>query len=346
MTEFISVMAADSKHFTRGPSIKPFKGVMGVCISSSNPDEFSIKYHEIIQSIYEPITVSKTRQVLKSFDISQYYRDDRDGFLASLTEFARKTSECGITANFVFTTFNTQKFPQGVKIYGYKSPHEFIQPLIFLDKLSSYYSYIATWKTSKFAQLRNCRVFLDNFTGENTSAWGELCVHHDVCIIPNGDLCNIFISTADLLTRYIDEYLSQNRLHLEEASVIKAFENCGFNKYHIFYVGHQDIDQIVPLDKRQINYVDYYPKPMIYLVKEGILDSENDYIERSPSWNILLNYASKLNAGIKYVNYNEDFKYIQEGDIFIYFGERGETKAKYLKTLGYKITPKSIVEIS
>jgi len=346
MTEFISVMAADSKNFTRGPSIKPFKGVMGVCISASKPEEFSREYYEIVQSIFKPITVSKKRYVIKSFDVSQYYKEDRDAFLDSLTQFAKRVAESGITANFVFTTFNTQKFPLGVKIYGYKSPDEFIQPLVFLDKLSSYYSYIATWKTSKFAQLRNSHVFLDNFTGENTNAWGELCAHHNVCIIPNGDLCNVFISTADLLTRYIDEYLSQHRLHLEEASIIKAFENCGFEKYHVFYVGHHDIDQIVPIEKRQINYVDYYPKPMIYLVKEGILESENDYIERSPSWNILLNYASKLNAGIKYVNYNEDFKYIQEGDIFIYFGERGETKAKYLKTLGYDIIPKSIVEIS
>jgi hypothetical protein len=346
MTEFISVMAADSKNFTRGPSTKPFKGVMGICITTSDPDKFSREYHEIIQSIYRPIIEAKKRNVLKSFDVSQYFNQDREGFLNSLSLFAKGVSNSGITANFVFTTFNTQKFPLGVKIYGYKSPDEYISPLVFLDKLSSYYSYIATWKTSKFAQLRNSQVFLDNFTGENTKAWGELCVHHNVCIIPNGDLCNVFISTADLLTRYIDEYLSQNRLHLEERSVINAFEDCGFEKFHVFYAGHQDIDQIVPLEKRQINYVDYYPKPMIYLVKEGILDSENDYIERSPAWNILLNYASKLNAGIKYVNYNEDFKYIQSGDIFVYFGERGETKAKYLKTLGYDIVPKSIVEIS
>ncbi len=146
MTEFISVLAADSKTFTRGPSVKPFKGVMGVCISASNPDKFSSEYYEIIQSIYKPIIDSKKRNVLKSFDVSQYYNEDRNAFLYSLAQFAKRISESGITANFVFTTFNTQKFPQGVKIYGYKSPDEFIPPLVFLDKLSSYYSYIATWK--------------------------------------------------------------------------------------------------------------------------------------------------------------------------------------------------------
>jgi len=77
---------------------------------------------------------------------------------------------------------------------------------------------------------------------------------------------------------------------------------------------------------------------MIYILKEDIFgDKENEFIERSPLWNNLLNFSYEKDSGIKYMSYKEDYKYIKDNDCFIYIGEKGKREAEYLKSLGYNI---------
>ncbi len=335
-------MAADSKPFLRGGFAKKYKGSLGVCLGFAQPNDFIDKYNEAVDSILSSVGVTRTRAVFKSYDFSKFFENDRSGFLSSLSSFVSMLSENEININAVFTTFNTQLLPEGIKKYGTgRYPFETKNPLEFLDELTEYYPYVATWKVSKSAFLKNITIHLDSFTGEFTKAWGELCAHHTVYVIPKGDSCDPFISSADLVTKYIDEYLSQNHLPLNETSIKLSFDACGATNAHTFYLGHPELDDIVPIRKEKINLVTHYKRPMTYILKEKIIESESHFIERSPIWDNLINFASAKESGIKFISYDEDFRHIKTGDYLIYLGEQGEKQAVYLKRLGYDIIPVS-----
>ncbi len=339
-------MAADSKPFIRGGLAKKYKGSLGTCLGFTQPEDFKSIYDDAINTILNSTGTARDREVLKSYDISKLFENDRSGYLSSLGSFVSVLAENEININAVFTTFNTQLLPEGIKKYGTgRYPLETKKPLEFLDELTEFYPYIATWKVSKTAFLKGINLYLDSFTGEFTKAWGELCTHHKVYVIPKGDSCNPFISSADLVTKYIDEYLSQNHLPLNEPSIKLSFNACGATKAHTFYVGHGELDNIVPIRKEKINLLDHYKRPMIYILKEQIIQSETDFIEKSPLWNKLLNFACNKNSGIKFISYEEDHRNIKDGDYLIYLGDQGKKQAEYLKKLGYGVAPVSALEL-
>ena len=331
-------MAADSKPFTRGGGSRTFKGCLGVCLGFTDPEGFKNQYTEFIDKIHKYNDFHKPRKVLKSFDMNSLFRGDREGFISCMSSFVSMLAQNDVHINAVFTTLNTKLLPNGIKKYGVgRSSNVMKKPLEFIDELNSFYPYVATWKVSKIAFLKGIDLNLDSFTGEYTDAWGELCTHHQVNVVPKGDVCNPFISSADLVAGYIDEYLSQNHLPLNELSIKLSLDNCGATESHAFYVGHNDLDKIVPVKKEPINLVNYYKRPMIYILKENIIPSESKFIETSPLWNNLLNFGCDKNSGIKFISYSEDYKNIRDGDYLIYLGDEGEKQATYLKRLGYDI---------
>lgn len=346
MTRHITLMAADSKPFNRGVAERVFRGCLGVCLGFEEPDNFKANYDTAVDAILRNISAVRTRTVLKSYDFGKLFEEDRESLLSSLGSFVSMLADNEININVVFTTLNTQLIPEGIKKYGTgRYPFETKKPLDFLNELNGYYPSIVTWKVSKVASLKNTTVYLDSFTGEYTKAWGELCAHHMVHVMPKGDVCNPFISSADLVTKYIDEYLAQNHLRLDESSIRSGLEIYGAEDAHIFYVGHPDLENIIPTKKEKINLVNYYKRPMIYICKEGIINCESDFIETSRVWDKLLNFACSKDSGIKFMSYDEDYQNIKDGDYLIYLGEQGEKQAKYLKQLGYDIIPVSSSDI-
>lgn len=338
----IKLMAADSKPFTMGVAERVFRACLGVCLGFEDPDSFKANYNSSIDAILKTINATTTRKVLKSYDLSKLCEDDRELFLSSLGSFISMLAENGININVAFTILNTQLLPDGIKKYGTgRYPFEIKKPLDFLNELIEYYTYIVTWKTSKVASLRNTNVYLDSFTGEYTKVWGELCAHHQVHVMPKGDSCNPFISSADLVAKCIYEYLSQHHLRLEGSSIRSCLELYGAEGAHIFYVGNPDLEDIVPIKKEKINLVTYYKRPMVYICKEEIIKCESNFIETSPLWDKLLNFACSKDSGIKFMSYDEDYRNIKDGDYLIYLGEQGEKQATYLRKLGYGIIPVS-----
>ncbi len=339
-------MAADSKPFIRGGFAKKYKGSLGVCLGFTHPEDFQPVYDVAINTILSKAGITRTRKVLKSYDLSKVFENNRDEFLSSLGTFVSVLAENEVTINAVFTIFNTQLLPHGIKKYGTgRYPVEIKKPLEFLDELTEFYPYVTTWKVSKTAFLKNINIYLDSFTGEFTKAWGELCTHHNVHVIPKGDACSPFISSADLVTKYIDEYLALNHLPLTEPSIKLSFDACSATNAHTFYVGHPELDDIVPIKKEKINLINHYKRPMIYILKERIIESESDFIERSPLWDKLLNFACAKDSGIKFISYDEDHRNIKDGDYLIYLGEQGKKQAEYLKQLGYNVVPVSSLDL-
>lgn len=348
MVDFISVMAADGKLYERTGMNGSFFGCLGVCLSFSDPESYKQHYLKILNQHYGFILGNGGKNVIKSHDIKKWTWQN-DQFLSSMKDFVQDVCTDDVTINVVFSTFNPQILPDKIKMYGTnKTPEERIDVVDFLkNKLHQYYPYITAWKVSKSAQLHGSNIYLDHFSLHSyTHAWNELCSHHSVFIYPHGDACNAFISSADIITRYIDEYLNTHHLRLEESSIRRAFRFCDELKINIFYVGHPDIRDIVPLHKEPFILGEFYPNPMIYLIREGILGKEEtNFIENSPAWTRLLNYANSINGSVKYLDFQKDSLFIKKGDILVYFDSEGEKKARYIRSMLYEVDVKSIESI-
>ena len=345
MTEFISCIAADSKLLQRGNVPNFFRACIGSCLGFSNHADYPEKYDLFLDTLCKKHAIKRERTVLKSVDLARQCGNDRAKYLRTLTEFTSFLGENGVHINIVYTYFVLSKLPFGITKYGGdRNPHRKIRTLDFLNELSEYYPYISAWVTSKSAQLRNAIVLLDNFEGEVTNAWDELRAHHEIKILPRGDLCNPFISSADIVTKYIDEYLFFNRLSLKEENIKSAFQACNIHNPHIFYVGHGALPDIVPPIKKQINCQEYYIRPMTFVIKENVLDKEILYIENSPVYQKILAFACEKQTGIKFFTSNEDHKRIQKGDYIIYLGKNGKEVVDYLNDLGHGIIPINIYD--
>jgi hypothetical protein len=343
MSNHINLISSDSKLFTRGFGDRTFKGCIGVCLSFTNPKLFEKKYIDFFSDFVLSNGFDDNRTIFKSYDLKQFFQNDNVGFFNTLQSFVSMLAENDVLINVVFSTFNTKLLPEVTKYGVGRYPSKKIQTLKFIDELAEYYPYIVVWKVSKTVYLKDIDVFLDSFTGEHTNAWGELCTHHRVNIIPKGDMCNPFISSADLVVRYIDEYIANNRLKLNEDDIISSLNCCGVENGHVFYVGQPDFDSIVPIFSRNINIGNYYMRPMVYILNED--DFKSKHVEQSPLWNKLLDFTYKNAAGIKFISYEEDYKFIRDGDYILYFGDKGESQAKTLEKLGYNILPLSSIDI-
>lgn len=340
MAEYISVMAADSKPFSRGSDPLIFKGCLGVCLGFSKPAEFYKIYDVGIRSILKETTGERHRDILKSFDLRQLFGEDYSAYVKALASFVKILSENKILISCAFTTLNTQKLPDGIPKYGTgRSPVKKINPMQFIDELNECYDYVTAWKIVKTLGIRNTTIYLDHFTGEITHAWDELCYHHKVTVIPKGDSCNPFISACDIVTKYIDGYLFQKHLLLDETGIARAFESCDVSSPHVLYLGHGDLQDIVPIKKEQIDCYKHYTKPMTYILKEGLFNAESKIIENSPLYQKILQFAYEKGTGIKFLSFEEDNRKIRQGDHIIYLGENGKKHAEYLNKLGYNIVP-------
>ncbi|MDO8872287.1 MAG: hypothetical protein Q7V05_06105 [Methanoregula sp.] len=343
MRQPIVTLASDSVMFQRGVGDRSFLGCLGVCLEFSEENSFSDTYSKLIDELVENSGGVRPRSILKSYDIRKLYRSNVDNYISDLGEFVHGLTKSGVRVHAAFTTLNPKIVPDGIKHYGIgKSPVETVRPIDFIKRLNTYYPYIAAWKTVRSSKIRSSTILLDSFTGEQTDAWYDLVTHHEVQIFPKGDSCNTYISSADIVTRYLNEYLSSRHLHLTEDGIASAFEACSASDSSIYYVGHGDFKKIVPFKKQQIFYDQFYPNPLCYLIPEGLFEKDSEIVEQSPLYQKILDFAAEQNSGLKFFTQFEDIPRLRKGDLMIYMGEKGKAQANYLSKL-YGVVPQEIM---
>jgi len=343
MSDYISCMAADSKLIERGIAPRFFRACLGTCLGFVSPTAFPQKYDDIIGHLCSKNKIKRERSILKSYDFAKQCGDDRKKYMDVLGEFTSFLGENDVHINIAYTSFVLAKLPDGITLYGDgRSPGRKIGTIEFLQKLNNSYPYVSTWIVAKSVMLRNTQILLDNFEGEVTNAWNELLAHHDVKIFPGGDQCNPLISSADIVTKYVDEYLSLNRMNLNEDNIKAALQSVNIQNPHVFYVGHGHLNDIVPRVQKSINCQDYYSRPMTFVVKEDLITKESQYIENSPVYQKILSFAHEKGTGVRFFSPNEDHKRVQKGDYMIYLGKKGKDIVDYFNSLDLGIIPINI----
>lgn len=248
--------------------------------------------------------------------------------------------------NLVWTTLSFDKLPKGVQYYGVgRYAVKTVSPNKFLEDLSQFYPYICAWVVSKRGKIHNTIVLLDDHHGEITTAWNELFKNHRIWILPNGDLCDPTISAADLCIRYFDEKLYSIRGRLCDEDLCKICDSLNI-KAHVHYVGHPELEYLVPIERRSIPLHLCYKRPMIFILKEQLMAKEVEYIRKKRELLIAIErYSHEKSTGYKFIDYSKDHRYLRDGDHLIYLGPRGKEQVEYLKALRWNITDLSINDI-
>jgi len=325
-----------------------FKGSIGVCLTLQDKEELERTYDETMQEVFKQANAQKEKTSYSSHELSELFGPRRAEYLNALEYFVQQLGKLStLRINFVFTVLNTLLLPNGVKYYGYgRSPVKVVTALEFLDDLDAYYPYVCAWKVTKSYKIMGTHVTLDHFRGEVTPCWNELLAHHTVSITPNGDLCNPMISSADLCVRYFDERLYEDNMSLGESSINQILASKNIQNGNVFYVGNPDLPDITPLEKRSIRMEHYYPRPMMFILKEGVMDSETEYVKtRRPLRLKIEKLAAKHQTGYKFIDYSKDHELLKDDDIVVCLGPRGKEQFEFLTGIGYKLTLISLADL-
>jgi hypothetical protein len=344
----IFLFSGNSRPFLRGHGKSLFRGCIGCCLGFEDPRIFKKEYNNFMNSFLDEIGIQTSRIVHKSYDMSTIFADERERFLDFLERFTLFIDSQGVRINVVFSALNPSRLTEGVKLYGLSGfPVKKIPVMQFLELFNDYFVYISVWKVLKISQFSGVKILLDDMQGEITNSWNELVKGNIVHVVPRGDSCSCYISSADIITRFIDEKLKKERLKLQESDIRKILRDINVTESsNVMYVGHPDLKDIVPIVQRKLPLQKYYTRPMIFILKEGTIDVEKEYIQRSPHWEKLLTFVSLNNTGIKFLDYKKDIKILKEGDFLICIGDKGKEQAKYLiEDLGFNYKSFSISQI-
>jgi hypothetical protein len=338
-------MSCDSKVFYRGTTRIP----VAVCVAFSNGNAIRVKYDELLQAFFSKRGIAKTKDVFNSVDISTIFGEDRSGFLAFLENFTKTISGLeGVHLNVTFSIINSKYLTnERVQYYGAgRSTVKEVPVMKFIDDLSECYPYVGAWAVTKIAKISGTVVHLDDFQGSMTEAWTELKKQNYIQVYPNGDLCRREISTADMIVKYLDEKMWSERSRIDETTFKKILSDLGIENSSIFYVGNPDLAKIVPVEPRSIPMRSLYKRPMVFILKEGIMEHEKEFLETRPeSMRVIQKFAASRDTGYKFIAYDKDFGLLDDRDIVIYLGPRGKEQCELFATMGYHLETRSLSEL-
>jgi hypothetical protein len=310
MSGYIKVISADSKMFQRGS----FSAPMGVCLCFSDPNYFDEVYDDIIGDLFEKNSLENYKKVYSSSNISFLFGKNRREYYDFIKDFVIELGkEQSININVVYTTLSTSELPDGIDIYGEgRSSIKNIPVPKFLRLLEQYYPYISSWIVTKRASFYGRLVYLDNIQGEYTKAWEELTTDQVVNIYPGGDLVCKEISAADICVRYVDDMLYLRHKSLRRDDIEEIFSEIDVDVI-THYVGHEDLMNIKPINTRSVLSDKLFVSPMVYILKEQIMEKELEYLKARPKLMAKIeDYTYEKHGGLKFIDYTQDYKYIRE----------------------------------
>ena len=337
-----NIIACDSKPFNR----HNFKGILGVVLTFKNPESFKKNYDSFMGEYFSKLKIERPRTILKSYEIMKSFGENSLDHMEFFNDFMLMLKENKVKVSVIYSTFNPNNLVN-IKLYGVASPSKPVSMPKFINMLEHYYPHISIWSYAQKNDLIGCEIFMDSFDGEYTKAWSEI-ERFNLSILPSGDKCNYFISSSDMVCKWVDKSLFLEKLKLHESDIRTIFSNLRFQEgtdFEVFYCGQPHLPHIVPITNKKIPLHNYYKRPLIFVLHEGIMSGESKFMENSPYWNKILSYAMKNNTGIKHISYSEDHQNIKSGDHLLYFGENSKKQVEHLLSLEYNIVAVDIKKL-
>lgn len=339
----VSFIGIDSTNFFR-QGRNAFKAPLGVGIEVEDYDGFDKKYRSIIDSLVHHYGIETNRKCLKSHYIYEKKPEHASSFG---TEFTKQIIPFLKNVYVMHTILNQAHTPEILCYNGAKimTVNEFV-PL-----LQSYYVHIVTWKIlNDFNETKQSTFFLDHFTGSITPAWEEI-ENENLLVFSGGEYCNPLISTADIISKHITDYIHINRKKLEFAAISSAFNSfqiteinnsmdatevgqalqSGTTKLYQRFV--YDLSKITPSVRRSIDVDRKLKHPVHFILTSKKLPKEKEALEMTPLYDIITNNAYSSQGCVRSLNIDDltnEVRYMRDGDHIVTVGNTALENAKYL----------------
>jgi len=325
----MTVVGFDSKEFTRGGFFAP----LGVGARIEH-DSFRNVYNTTMKELCSNFGIKTVRKVLDSNTIGQTL--GRSKSIAALEFFFEKV-ESFIEEMFVFfCTLSTDKIPL-VKMYGRDRNIKELPTVEYLRYMNPDFVHLCAWKYNKSTKKRDDTLLLDYFKCKESNASIELLDQASkghLSVFPHGDLCNEYISTADLLAKLVDARLYRDRCLLNEENIKKCFQNDSL-KVTPTYIGQPELAEIVPYTRQDSDFSQFIARPMYFVVLHSDIPHEQArrFFERSSSIDHIANAAYKAGGGYKFLDLDIDGPIIRDGNIFVGTASASEKVIDYISGL-------------
>lgn len=324
----MSTIGIDSTNLLRQGKTT-FTAPIGVAVECKDYQSFKTKYSQLIASLISKHSVSTIRKCVTSHYIllnageqvgTQFINSFAENIIPELT----MVYAC-------YSVIPSNKIP---KVYCYKGSQT-ITPMQCLHKLSSSYAHCIAWVLAGDNNIKvnkESTFLLDYFEGDETKAWCTLKNNPRLFVLPSGDECNAIISTADLLAKYIDLYLANNKKGLSYEGMQDALKGFSVQNSCRFL---DDLPYLTPHLRKPMHDSYNLKHPIFYIMTSGILEKkEKEALMATPLYDKIANLAFEKDGCIKFFKQDTpevEIKRIAAGDYIITFGDKAYEKAKYLK---------------
>lgn len=318
-----------------------FRAPIGVGLEIEDYDGFTHKYDSVIDELKNKHGISTNRKCLKSHYV---YEKNPSSARQFVVDFTEKIIPYVKTVFVSHTILNSQKTPS---IHCYNGNKELV-PNEFISYLQSYYPHILAWKILTTLPDRKDSMFmLDHFTGNVTKAWKQI-ENENITIYPSGEYCNPLISSADFVSKYVNDFIYLNQIKLEFNSIAKAFEPFDVaeikveddsstlepnNKTRLLQYFIHDLSMITPHENRAIDIDRNLKHPVYFLLTGKKFNNERDALQHTMYFDIAVNRVRNDHGSIRGLNIDEmknELKAMQDGDKIIAFGSEAFELATYL----------------
>jgi hypothetical protein len=338
------IIACDATNYERWKPDTRFNALIGASIQTDSLQAFKDNYDKSMDKFFDKNHLTRQKKVYCSSQLAALFYDKlglgHEEYKEALEKLVNNLVK-DVNVTVFHASCNTRRCPQ-VNVFleeAIMGKMQQVPTMEFLrDWLSQYYVYISAWKLTKCLNSSNCKnILLDGFKGPISYAWNELVQNHRVEVVNLGDECNAYVSTADLVARYVNEALGSSKLTQENIEQL----NISAKGFHVHYCFQTDLRNIVPIYEgaacktgRQINVPTYWRKPTVYILKEGsdVIKEDNDWLHKSTFYNIVCDLAFQMDGCVKFFDKNED-KAFAPNDKFVYYGSKGKEKAEQIKEI-------------
>ena len=236
-----------------------------------------------------------------------------------------------------------------IQIYGEpgREAMEYVSVKDFLELVSQYFPIICVSKLCSFLKLHGCDVIVDGCSGPRSRTWDELITSGNrITILSHGDEYNVFLSTADILVRWVDEELRQSSLPLNNTAVNRVMKEwtgvtreIDTSHIQVVHIGNRDLGSIKPLSKRTIGQSQtiFTRHPIYFIFQEDRNKEERSRIENSPLMTTISNRIYESDGSYHFWKPSKHARLVREGDVAVVYGENGLSEARKLLDLKYPI---------
>jgi len=377
------ILAADSKlHIRQSWNKEPFRGLIGVIIQCKNPSSFKNGYDKMISNFFERNAIVQNKKVFKASEIAALLPGPPWKLRGIFRSFVRDIFEFpDLEISVLFSTFDLRSLrarkisslpeeyreeeyekirDEGVsakliQIYGEPGSEsvQYVSISNFFEIIRQYFPIVCIGSLIETAKISKSTIIVDGCTGPRCGYWDTIITSdNDFTIAPHGDSYNYFISSADIITRWIDEELRQAPLPLNMNAMIRLLkewqgvtDEIVTDHIHIAHLSNKHLGKIKPFSKQQIQVYEplYIKHPIYFIVLEENTKEERLRFEHSPIMYRIHNKLSETDGSYIFWSTKRHPGLIRKGDVLIIYGEKGQNEVNKLIKLNYPIDVWNII---